>query len=1587
MFLDACDHVCRISRILRQPGGNALLFGVGGSGRQSLAKLSTYINNYDCNTIEVGKGYTIGDFTKTVKDCLLKCGNSQSVPQTFLMVDTQIVFQNMLEIINNILNTGEVAGIYKQDDMENIRTMCKDECKKLYGTLSDTNMMKVFTGRVVKTIHIVLAMSPVGNVFSQRLRNFPSLVACSTIDWFSEWPEDALESVAKEKLKNYNLGIEKYETAVVNSFKYIHKSVEREAAIFSEKLRKYFYLTPTSYLELIMLYDKVLKYKRSEITLSITRLKSGLSVLKTAEIQVKIMSEEINRQRPELQKKVEATGLLVLELKEKKIFADEEAKDAAEKTNQANIIDKECQILLEKADLEFLEVKPLIDKALNAVRKVKKNDLDNIKTFRTLTPKVEFVLECLLIFKKGNDWKSNDLKLKVPNVTPEGELPRSIYDIKESIMRKIGFTDTSSILKEMESFSDERNLEKLKGKGEYANNMQILEAFLKEKPYKADEVAHGAKDIVGLFEFFSLMVQYVNDCKEKIDVTLGKVKEAKEKKEEAMFKKKEAIAKKEAIEKVLKDLNDTFDRENNEKINLETNLAKQEKKLWRAEQLIKLLSTEKERWEKTVSELNIEHENLVGDCVLAASSIAYNGPFTYEYRLALEKEWLAKLEELNIICTPEITMKKKLENKIQLREWTVNGLPQDNLSIENAIIMTYSRRYALLIDPQGQGANFIKKQGKRSTGIEIVKASDPGYINGIGNCLKSKKMVLLEGVGINLDPSLDVFLNQAGQNTIKYQENDYSVDNFRLFLSTTLPNPHYSPETFVKVTIINFGITPKGLEEQMMTLLINNEMPELEQRKNTILMENFESTKSLRQTEDSILTKLNSSNGDINIFLENNDLIDTLQDSKQKSEEINRKMKESEDTANEIDKKRENYRSAAFRGSLLFFATIDLSNIDHMYQFSLQWYSKLYESSIKSTPPNLNPEIRVKNLNKCFLKMLYENVCRSLFEKDKLLYSMLLTHKLLIGEQGESRIKNHIWRFFLSGPSGEVQIPKCPVNWIGSNEWPGMYKQIKCIDSFHELKGFEAYFMKNGNHFKQIYDSPQAHIEKLPGEWEERFSDFLRLLIIKVLRPDKLISAINIWISNSIGPEFIEAPGYNLAKSFKESSNIIPIVFILSPGSDPINDIKDFTVAMGFERKFEFVSLGRGQEKKAVDGLESARNKGGWILLQNCHLAPSFMGKLEEIVENFDTNWPDKDFRLWLTSGTTTSFPSSILQCSVKITTEPPKGLRNNLKRSYNKLDAKEIDECIKPTEFKCLLFGLSFFHAIVQDRKKFGPIGWNDKYDFTNEDWLVSRKQLKIFLDQYQDVPYKVLDYLIGDINYGGRVTDDKDQRLIKNILKTYITPKILETSNYKFSSSGEYYCPPVGDHEVYLTFIENLPQESLPEVFGLHANADITTAQNEASSLLETVLSVQPKESSASGSGSGNILFKLTEEIGKKVGEKFDVEEVFDKYKTDYNESMNTVLLQEVIRYNKLITTMNSSLETLIKALEGRIVMSEEIEMMSRSLYINQVPAMWSDVFLSLKPLSSWIDDYCQRINFMKKWIEEGTPKVFWFPGNFLI
>ena len=439
------------------------------------------------------------------------------------------------------------------------------------------------------------------------------------------------------------------------------------------------------------------------------------------------------------------------------------------------------------------------------------------------------------------------------------------------------------------------------------------------------------------------------------------------------------------------------------------------------------------------------------------------------------------------------------------------------------------------------------------------------------------------------------------------------------------------------------------------------------------------------------------------------------------------------------------------------------------------------------------------------------------------------------------------------------------------------------------------------------------------------------------------------------------------------------------------------------------------------------------------------MPTLDKIVEGITPDKVHRDFRLWLTSMPTARFPVSILQNGVKLTVEPPKGLKANLLRTYATFSDDTLNACpARPVPYRRLLFALCLFHAVIQERRKFGPLGWNIPYEFTDGDLRICVRQLRMFLEEAEagaEVPFKVLRYTVGEINYGGRVTDDWDRRLLMTLLADYYAPGALDEA-YRFSASDLYYT--LGPNEAlagYRAYIKALPLEEPTDIFGMLDNANITFAQKETFSLFESLLLLgggsekkeKSSEKSSEGKGEGKgdkatdkaadkatdkaadkasdkaadkasdkaadkandtlragsreaVLLAVVSQLSSRIPQPFDFDAVAKRYPVQYRESMSTVLVQEVVRYNRLLTVIHDSLRELGRALRGLVVMSEALERMANAMWINQVPRAWADrAYPSLKGLAAWADDLCARTAFLQAWIDRGIPAVFWLSGFF--
>ncbi|KAK9840800.1 hypothetical protein WJX81_005500 [Elliptochloris bilobata] len=948
--------------------------------------------------------------------------------------------------------------------------------------------------------------------------------------------------------------------------------------------------------------------------------------------------------------------------------------------------------------------------------------------------------------------------------------------------------------------------------------------------------------------------------------------------------------------------------------------------------------------EEQAEALQTQADLLVGDTLISAACIAYYGAFTGPFRAALVATWIARCQELGIPVSPSCMLRTSLAPSAQVREWHAMGLPHDDVSVDSAIVAMHGRCWPLCIDPQGQAAAWLRAMEAHS-GLRVLRMGQAAYLRDLESALRAGTPVLFEDVGETLDPALEplllkqVYKDANGRLLLKLGDIDIDFNPaFRLYLTSRNPNPHFLPEVCIRVTVINFTVTAEGLEEQLLGDCVRRERPDLEEQRDSLLQSIAADKRQLQELEERMLRLLREAGGSL---LDDEALLSTLNNSRSTSAAINTRVIEAQATEASINAARESYRPAAARASTLYFVVSGLSAIDTMYQTSLAHVASLFNRCVETAPSAAALPDRLANIAASVTRAIFATVQRGLFEEHKLLFAFLLAAGL---QRASGKLPEEEWAALVGRASGAV---------LGSRAPPGWSSKL-C--------------------------------------WGELLTSFQRLLVVKALCEEALPAVCGLYVEDALGTEFMTPPPWTLGDVFPATTARTPTIFILSPGADPTAELQRFAEANGrvAGESLQMVSLGQGQGPVADTLVAQAARTGQWVCLQNCHLAVAWLPRLEALVEELASNDAvHAGFRLWLSSMPSPAFPTSVLQAGLKLAVQPPRGIRATLARTYAVMadEAFEASPSRLPGAWKNLLFGISFFHATVQERRKYGALGWNCAHAFNITDLEAGMMMAHILLrDSPALIPWSALQQVLGAIVYGGRIIDAADMHVLMALLRRFVRPALLD-DGFSFASDPAYSRPPVGSLQSYREYISNLPAMEPPEVFGLHSNAALAHQRGEARRMLATLAAMQPRAAVLSAGGaSDTALLKQVAGIRAALPPELEHRSMSSSQDKEMADPLAVVLRQELLRYQRLEAAVRGSLEDLERALQGRAAMSTDLEQMSASLSVKQVPLLWQRAaYPSQLPLGAWLGDFAVRMTHMQQWLRLGQPATFWLPCFF--
>lgn len=1024
LFREALEHLSRISRVISQPKGSMLIVGIGGHGRQSLSRLASSICGYYVFEIEVNKRYKKADFREDLKKVYRRTG-ADNKTCCFVMNDTQIVDEAFLEDLNNVLSSGEVPNLYKPDEFEDIKaTVMKAALRAGYQETNES-IFKFIINRVLNNLHVVLCMSPIGDAFRHRVRQYPSLVNGTTIDWFERWPKEALLEVAHRWLMDVNLDDRSNELQdemrdkCAVTFATVHFSVTDYCRIMLEEMKRHNYVTPINFLELVSGYKELLAEKRRYFGDSANRLKGGMAKIVETRVKVQDMTLEMESAQRRVLEYQEECDKVLEEITKQKAETDAQAEIVSRRKEQVAIEEKECLKMAEQAYAELADALPALDEANKALLSLNKKDLSEVKSYSQPPLLVAKVMEAVMVLK---------------NVEPTWAEAK----------KQLGNAD---FLKELQEFDKDNISQK---------TLVKLGKYIQYKDFIPDIVGKVSFAAKTLCIWVRAMELYGKIYNAQVAPKKAKLMEA-----EAILAEKQRIlaAQEEKIRLLMEklaELQKTYAEKMELKEDLERKAEIFRRNLERAAMLVENLAGERVRWEQTIKTLEEKLSYVVGDCLLASATVSYIGPFTSDYRNGMTKSWMHQVRELGIPCDPEYDFCDYLANPTQVRMWNIQGLPRDSFCTENGVIVTRGRRTPLMVDPQCQALKWIKNM-ESENGLKVIDLRQTDYLIILEQCMAIGMPVLMKDVGQDLDHTLSpvlsrTYMKQGDRFVMKLGDKEIEYNpQFRFYITTKLMNPHYVPEIASRACIVNFMVKEQGLESQLLGIVVRKEKPQLEEMKDSLVVNIAAGKKKLEDLEDLILRLLSESKGSI---LEDEDLAITLKSSKETSDAVTKQLAVSQTTEIEIDASREQYRSSAVRASILFFVLNDMSKIDPMYQFSLDAYITLFTWSIEHSPKAPTLDQRIEALNEFHTFAVYRNICRGLFEKHKLLFSFHMNAKIM---EEAKKLNMEEYQFFLTGgvilDRGEQMDNPCS-KWLSDVAWDNITE----LDKLHHFHGIVMSF-------------------------------------------------------------------------------------------------------------------------------------------------------------------------------------------------------------------------------------------------------------------------------------------------------------------------------------------------------------------------------------------------------------------------------------------------------------------------------------------------------------------------------------------------
>ena len=1644
------EHFSRVSRVLQINGGNLLLIGQKGAGKRSLVKLAVYTARFilfEFDNFCSPKSWK--DLLKAVF-CELFSKDSKEI---VLLLSSSEIADEQLEDLNCILNGVEIPGLFsKAEFFEFVKILETPE----FFSISELFEMKR------QSLRVIICLDENENLRDLFAR-YPFLINRFTIDWISEWSQEAMIEFAAKYFGKNSIPNNMTDNENVPNWAEICASLfmiaRKVSTGYNSAVAKYQF-SCNSYVHFLRLFTfiatKFAESRKKEIELlenKISIIQNNLDVIGRKDLDLDHEKTKIDSLN-----KAEVTALSSKEAIHTRI---EDLKDTRKKTTEDL---KLCGSDLKDSEAILDELQqslaPDWSECMKIINSVSTREMSKLKSLLGLANFSSACLQTLalaifaLIEGKTSEQcakeKASTIDDEMVNLFAPAFNMISNHDFKNRI-QSLSFTSQS-----------------------FQRGLKLVRAdYIPQKDFNAADISRACSGAEKIFQWIESLISF----QDKADRILGPTKSKVAALNENLLKLGEDISK---FDQLAKDLESQIDvsRQSSELISLARTeaLLKCEKIQIKANLASKInqivcnsaIHLPKD-WGERLHYLEKHARCLNVECLIACASITYFGYMNEPLQEYCSTLWMKYLRDSNISIEMDfdvIDFLADMHRTSFMADCMACGFPwEERQAVLNIFTLTLSERNHVAVDRFGVAYRWIvKKEADKS--MMHLNMHDQW-------CDQAKKlrMAMVEGLPVLIKGfseithlakklSFRVIFKEGKRFQYIGGELVCLHPDFRLYMISETPIPVNTRylEYLNDISLMDFNFRSLGLNACFLNRVIKVKAPELAQFEENLLVAYAKATRIMEMKDPlSALDRISSDDETTVVKLE--DRVSAWLDARSSVMDLKRKLHALND--------RLKMMSVLIHPMVVAFQCLEsMSSLHESYEIGYEIFALCALRHINSGEQRfvqpLRDSIITRFLNSCeggmnedvledtqymrrefqaLSKHVFESInlenLRSLFDHHHTAYLFLAAVKSLLGA---NEVSADEWQHFLT--NGMIAIPlgkevsgttktivetdetvvfggfgrhgtknikvrspesKPPYEWLTDHTWSAADRLSQVASLCRKLReeSVTRSIQSNPKFWKDYIENPdpvREIQEKGTGNMFSNLSLFQRLLVLRVFHPNHLLHGVSCFLKEFYGANLTEPLPVSIESLFESSDQAIPLFIFIGHQDDPSEEIEIFAKHRGYAQRYLTYRASFLNKNPYYDNLlhiiNGAMRSGQWVLLQKFP-DTDHMLQIVMAVSTMERSKCNKDFRLWITTETP-KIPKEILYRCMRAIWTAPSSIRLNLIRnfmSYPVTDPGFFFVQQNPAYFKRCLFTICFLNATLMERRARDPLCWNscvmiDAYDLRNG--LVVIREI---LEKYPNLSNKALQTVISTIVYGKRLGDRFDQTIMSSMISRLFSEKTLSLG-CSFDSDGIFFIPEFLQRENFLSYSISLPTVAAAEHLGMPEDLCFGLIQPvcKRNDLLAVLVEVEILSMTSNLINSLDphpwlsdaIMKPKLDEVLSHLPGCLDLKRIEADFAIHRVESCNSILHQESYCYNRLLTLISTSLQSLKEALAGSVLLSNDLEQLARDVYNCRFPEMWYKcMFPTHKSLSTKIIAVRDAVSYFGKWVRAGTPIEMWLPA----